>query len=390
MASITRYKLKSGGTAWKFQAYTASDPKTGERHKVTRQGFATKSEAKIKAARFEENQRRHGFSESKRLTFQEVYDSWFEQYKNTVRESTWVKTRDNFRLHILPRFGDKILSKITPLDCQTAINEWFAAGFAKYRQFLGMVSRIFKYAIRMDIAYSNPTVKVIVPVDREKPATTMKDNYYALDELKTFFEAATEFNNPKAYTLFRLLAFTGMRRGEALALRWSDVDFSAGTITVNKTVTEGDGYRLMVNSPKTYTSNRNVSVDPKTISILQRRQWEQRQELFTVGMRPVGADQLIFTSDANDLLQLTYPQKWLDWIVKAHNKKHPDNPLKRITVHGFRHTYATLAHAGNIEAKEVQAQLGHKRLATTMDIYTSVTDESKSKIASKFARYVNL
>lgn len=389
MASITRYKKKSGGWAWKFQAYTAPDPKTGKKHKVTRQNFATKSEAKLRAARFETEQARHGFSVSSQLTFEEVYKSWFEQYKNTVKESTWVKTRDNFRLHIIPRFGDKVLSKITPVDCQTAINEWFEAGFAKYRQFLGMVSRIFKYAIRMDLAYSNPTVKVITPVNRDQPASTMKDNYYTRDQLHTFLTAAKTFSNPQAFVLFRLLAFSGMRRGEALALTWSDINFAGATITVNKTVTQGDGYQLMVNSPKTYTSIRTASVDLATIEVLRRWQWDQRQTLFTTGVKSDGADQLIFTSDSNQLLQLTYPQKWLDWIVAAYNKQPDKKNLKRITVHGFRHTYATLAHDAGIDAKDVQTQLGHKHLATTMDIYTSSTEKAKSEIASKFAHYAD-
>lgn len=76
------------------------------------------------------------------------------------------------------------------------------------------------------------------------------------------------------------------------------------------------------------------------------------------------------------------PLIWLNHVIKKYNLKH-------ITCHGFRHTYATLAFEASLSVKQVQLQLGHKDIQTTLDIYTAVTKRQKSEIANKFSAYVD-
>lgn len=382
MASITQYKTKDGSKLWKLQVFAGRSSKTQKQKIITRQGFRTKKEATIAARELELKIASPNYVQPTRLTFQQVYDSWFEQYQNTVKESTWVKTQDIFRLHILPVFGDKQLAKITPVDCQNAINNWFKKGLTKYKVFFNNVARVYQYAIRMDLVETDPTKKVIKPQNKNRPVTNMAENYYDLDELKKLFSCLYDEDNLKAYVFFRFLAFTGARKGEALALTWQDINFNDKTIAINKTQTRGKNARLLINSPKTYNSNRVIHVDDKTLEVLKQWRLTQRQTFLSYGINTLNADQLVFTNQYNELLQPSKPRVWLEHTIDKYDLKH-------ITIHGFRHTYATLAFESGLSIKEVQAQLGHRNFQTTMDIYTAVTQKQKSEIADKFSRYVN-
>ncbi|WP_311408587.1 tyrosine-type recombinase/integrase, partial [Liquorilactobacillus uvarum] len=334
MASFKQYKTKSGNKLWKFQVFEGRDP-SGKQIITKRQGFETKKEAKIAAARLEENIRNHGFTDNNKITFSEVYHSWFELYQNTVKESTWVKTKEIFHLHILPVFGNLPLAKITTMQCQKAVDDWFNNGFTKYKVFINNVSRVFKYAMRMKLITENPVDNIIRPRDKSKPVSTMQDNYYGLDELKHFLNCLYDDDNFKAYTFFRLLAFSGLRKSEALALTYNDIDFDRNTISVNKTQSRGEK-GLVIQTPKTYESNRIVFVDKKTIEIVKQWRFQQQKELLILGFNSLKPEQLIFTSRNNTMLQPVKPTIWLYHVIKKYD-------LKKITTHGFRHTYATLA-----------------------------------------------
>ncbi|GAF41158.1 integrase [Agrilactobacillus composti DSM 18527 = JCM 14202] len=382
MASIKQYKNKNGEVRYRVRVFGGQDPVTNKEQRLTRQGFRTKKEASIAARELETKIASPNYVRPTQLTFEQVYDSWFEQYQNTVKESTWVKTQDIFRLHILPLFGDKQLAKITPVDCQNAINGWFKQGLTKYKVFFNNVSRVFQYAIRMDLVETDPTKKVIKPQNKNRPVTSMADNYYDLDELKKLFSCLYDEDNLKAYVFFRFLAFTGARKGEALALTWQDISFNDKTIAINKTQTRGKNARLLINSPKTYNSIRVIHVDEKTLEVLKQWRLTQRQTFLSYGINTLGAGQLVFTNQYNEMLQPSKPRVWLEHTIDKYDLKH-------ITIHGFRHTYATLAFESGLSIKEVQAQLGHRNFQTTMDIYTAVTNKQKSEIADKFSKYVN-
>lgn len=380
MASYKTYELKDGSKRWRCYFYAGKNV-DGSPRLVGKAGFHSKSQARLYAVRKEAEALRHGFSEPNMLTFQDVYEEWFKSYRNQVKESTWAKTQDNYRLHVLPVFGAMKLTKITPMQCQNAVNDWFKAGFSKYQTFLNLVSRVFQYAIRMNLTNDDPTKKVIIPRDRNKPITTMADNYYTRDELKQFFRALEDRDDQQQFTFFRLLAYTGMRKGEALALQWSDIDFVHGTISIARTQTRG-AKGIIVNSPKTFNSIRTINVDRDTLNILKKWQWQQRQDFMQFGVEYGGADQIVFSTRYNTMIGPAQPVNWLDTLQSTYNLKH-------VTPHGFRHTYATLAFAAGLTIKEVQKQLGHRSFMTTMDVYTSVTKSQDSEMAATYAKYLN-
>ena len=385
MTTIKKYTKKDGSTAYMFQAYLGTDPNTGNRIRVTRQGFTTKKAASLALSRLKLEVDEGSFIKANDDTFQAVYELWLEQYRNTVKESTLHKTIQLFGKHILPAFGSMKLDKITVPFCQKKVNEWFGI-HSKYTVIKNYTSSVLKFAIRMDLLKSNPMDKVTLP---RRMAEVGKDEglkYFDKVELQRFFEysasEAERTNNLLWHTLFRLLAFSGIRKGEALALTWNDLDFVSESVTINKTLTRGLENRLIIQAPKTASGKRSIALDPITLTMLNTWRKRQATDFLKLGFNTMSGEQLIFPNTKNEFMSPTKPDKKLSKIIEQ-------NDLKRITIHGFRHTHCSLLFEAGASIKEVQDRLGHSDIKVTMNIYTHVTEKAKEKTAEKFAKYVN-
>lgn len=385
MANIKKYTKKDGSTAYMFQAYLGTDPNTGNRIRVTRQGFRTKKEATIALSRLKLEVDEGCFIKANDDTFQAAYELWLEQYRNTVKESTLNKTIQLFGKHILPAFGSMKLDKISVTFCQKKVNEWFGI-HSKYTVIKNYTSSVLKFAIRMDLLKSNPMDKVTLP---RRMAAVGKDEglkYFDKVELQRFFEysaaEAERTNNLLWHTLSRLLAFSGIRKGEALALTWNDLDFVSESVTINKTLTRGLENRLIIQAPKTASGKRSIALDPITLAMLNTWRKRQAMDFLKLGFNTMSGEQLIFPNTKNEFMCPTKPDKKLSRIIEQ-------NDLKRITIHGFRHTHCSLLFEAGASIKEVQDRLGHSDIKVTMNIYAHVTEKAKEKTAEKFAKYVN-
>ncbi|MGH2285413.1 Arm DNA-binding domain-containing protein, partial [Enterococcus faecalis] len=113
---------KNGEKAWYFKIYLVTHPLTGKKKYTTKRGFRTQKEAKIALARLEMEIQKNGIPSSTNITFQEVAFMWLENYKNTVKESSYSRTEIIFRKHILPSFGKIEISKISTAYCQKIVN----------------------------------------------------------------------------------------------------------------------------------------------------------------------------------------------------------------------------------------------------------------------------
>lgn len=240
-------------------------------------------------------------------------------------------------------------------------------------------SKVLDYAVNNDLIVKNPMKRVIKPkMQKDKREFT---NFYSKEELNKYLDACKQKKNPRVYLFFRLLAYTGMRKGEALALKWSDIDFENETIRINKTLSLGTHNSLVIGTPKTKASNRTIQVDEQTIYYLQEWRKRQRKELFKVGFNALTDDQLLFSNGNNELIRPWLVQYWNKTIAK-------DAGLKHITVHGFRHTHASLLFEAGTPMQDVKERLGHSDITTTMNVYTHVTKSEKKKTAEKFARFM--
>lgn len=368
MATIKEYVKKNGKKAYMFTAYLGIE--NGKQKNVTRRGFKSPKEARLALSRIELGvgiEPKEIPTESR--TYEDIYYLWYEEYKRTVKESTLFKTEQLFKNHILPAFGDKAINAIKPMDVQNVMFQWHEK-LVRASTVMNYAGMVFDYAMRMEEITMNPT-KVIKKPSRIKAVKEDKDlNFYDKKELKKFMKVLEDGDNFRAYVYFRLLAFTGMRKGESLALKWSDIDFKKQTLNINKAVSRNEK-GLYIQTPKTPSSIRRISLDDKTIAVLK-------------DFRKETPDGLIFQNIDGGILSPAKPRKW--YLVAM--KSLPKN-FKQISIHGFRHTHASLLFEAGASIKDVQSRLGHSDIQTTMDVYTHVTKDAKEKLANKFNAFIN-
>lgn len=378
---IKKYQKKNGTIAYMFKAYLGIDPVTGKKKYTTKRGFKSQREAKKAYNRLMVQVEENDVVTNSQRLFSELADEWFEQYKNTVRESTYVAQRLAYKKHIFPLFGNLKISKISIPYCQKQVNYWYSY-YKKYSNLIGLTSSVFKYALSLRLIRNNPMDAVIRPkrkkqIDEERYSAP----YYEKEELLAFLEIAKNYPDP-IYPIFRILAFTGLRKGELLALRWKDIDFDKGTLSVKQTLATCDKWEIKFQVPKTEKSLRTISIDSETLQVIKRWQLKQKENFLKIGIKPTkDGEQLLFVSEENKPLYLDYVNHNLKIIIKENN-------LKYITPHGFRHTHCSLLFESGASLKEVQVRLGHTDIKTTMDIYTHVTKRQTEETANRFADFM--
>lgn len=357
--NIKEITLKSGAKRYKYNTYIGLDPVTGER--VFANGtYDNYNDAKDAYDKVRLEGTRH-YSKPKQKTVDEVYAMWFETYKKEVKESSANKVNINYCYHIKPWFGSDYIDQISSEKFQAFVNKK-SQEIVKYREIIARFNQLYKYAAAMRYCKpeDNPVNMIIVPKKTTRKRRDIKNNFYTLKELKEFLAAAKE-HDFRSYTYFMLLATTGLRKSEALALHWSDIDFDKKTLDVNKTLANGIGNKILVQSPKSADSKRIAVLTDHMASILL--EYRRKNEV----IYPI-----IFHKESGEYLNLSRPQSWLKSIYKS-------NPQlkKHITVHGFRHTYATLNKGEDMT--DVQAVMGHATLSMTQH-YTHSTQDGQNRV----------
>lgn len=381
MAKIWKYKNKrTKQYQYAFKLYLGTDPATGKYMQTTRRGFESSKEAKLAAEQLKIAFQNGEYKHEQPKIFDELYHIWFDQYQKNVKESTLAYAIQTYKNQIKPFLGDKYLDHITPFYCQKMIDSW-AKKYKLFAHHRSLVKQIFDFGVRMEICKTNPIEKTILPKNNFEKR---QSNFYDREELKEFLKCVQKSMDIKVYTAFWLLAFTGMRKSEMLALTWADVDFGNKILKISKTVSV-DRYdsKTIIESPKTRNSNRIISIDDHTIEILKNWKLIQIQRLFKKGIHLSDNQQLIIPNIYNLPFKPPHFNRYLYDVYK----KYPD--LKRITVHGFRHTHASLLFESGATIKEVQQRLGHKDIKTTMNVYTHVTKKTRKNVADKFAKFMN-
>lgn len=374
---IKEYRKKDGSKAYMFKVYLGKDVITGKERHTTRRGFKTKREARLELARLQTQASENKLLYNQNMTVDELYDVWFESYVRTVKVSTLKTVKNIFKLHILPEFKNLKITQISPAFCQKIVNKWVDE-YSVYRQYTLYAKRIFEYAVKLNIIHTNPFKHVQIP----KNHNNTNIEYYTKDELKVILYQLKDYDL-MLYTIVRVLSFTGCRIGELLALTWEDIDTFNMKININKTTTETSN-GVVVQTPKTRSSNRIISIDRETSKILNTWKNFQRVEWLKYGFNASDSTQLVFSSTIhnNHLLNCGIRFRYVTFCKKY--------DIKCIKLHGFRHTHASLLLASGASIKEVQDRLGHSDIRTTMNIYTHVTQESRDRAADTFAKYINL
>ena len=379
---IKQYTKKDGKNYYTVHIYLGKDEITGKDRYTTRRGFKTKKEALLCEAKIKTEIATNGLLNTEVTTFKEIYELWYEGYQHTIKESTLLVNQHIFNL-LLDKLENMQLKKLTLPYCQKIINNYsmiFSLAVLKKIKIYG--SMILDYAVKMKVIYSNPMKDVLLPKKKDDITSDDKDKYYSKEELKQFLELVESEQNIKLTAMFRVLAYTGIRKGELQALNWDDIDFTNNMITVNKTLALNTEKKVVVQTPKSKSSIRSISIDEQTANILKRWKLKQRERFLMIGTR-IKKHQPCFTEEiTNSYLYLNFMNANLKRICKK-------SEFKLIKVHGFRHTHCSLLFESGFTIQEVQDRLGHSDLKTTMSIYAHVTEKQKEEVGKKFAKYVN-
>ena len=386
MASIKKY-TNTKGSFYEASVHLGLDPITGKQIKAHKRGFKTKKDATIWAERQRVEADKKGLSvftkEKRNIYFGAYYNQWLTSYEKQVRESTLRKTTAMFDNHILPIFGNIFLQDITTPMCQKAVNTWYDK-FVDYKKIYYHFKRILLEAQKDEYISKHPCDRVKLPTDKkdlELEDETLK--FWDKEQLNIFLEECKKDSRPIIYPFFRLLTYSGMRRGEILALQWSDIDFVGGFLQIKRAITTDKKGKNIVGLVKNKTSARIITLDDITMNTLKQWKAQQREQLFSKGFNANTENQFVFSNSKNSFMIVSVPAKWIRQITDRCD-------LPYINPHGLRHTHCTLLLEAGVNIKEVQRRLGHSDIETTLKIYSHVTEKQQKQTATDFAKYLSV
>ena len=378
---IKKYKLKNGETKYKFTVYLGIDPDTGKEKPVTRSSFNTVKEAEFAIDKLKYEFKQGMKPNDQRKTFNEVYLNWDLYYKASgIKMSTYSKTEGYFKNHILPFFGELKVTKITVRHCEEFALK-LSTELQYFHHLINYAKEVLELAVRYGYIQKNPFSKLKNYPKEKKHA--MKDNYLETNELKIVLEhAATK--DIEVYTLIRLLVFSGIRKGELRTLTWSAINFEQKTLSIYNAFSyskHNNGYNI--GSTKT-SENRRLYLDDKTLEILSLWKQKQSERLTLLGLTPDGDDnQLIFSNNKNNIVKDYYPNKIFNEILD-------ELKMRRIVIHGLRHTHATHLAESGAPLYGIQQRLGHAiSNNTTVGFYIHPTDTIKKLTLADYMDYLN-
>lgn len=381
---IEKYKLKNGENRYRFQIALPRDEMTGKRRTTRRSGFKTREQAKIALSRIQSKIERDGSLEPKKSyrdirTFGDVYREWLVIYKEKVKPTTYYDKTRKVKQLLLPTFENLDIAKIKAPMMQSFIID-LSKKYKEFHSITTAMRAVFKYAYKMNYIDHNEFDKVEIP--KEKRNThRIDEDVLTVEELKNYLRRIHDNYSFENYAYFTLLARTGMRRSEALALSWSDL--KGDKLHIHRTVsTDYNGRGIISETTKTKSADRVIILDKKTLSILNEQHLLLNNYLTSHHFK--NKHDLMFLSFAKGK-PTQHVSSWPYGTLRRLQKKFPT--LKKIDVHAFRHTYATLSLEAGMDLRDLQHQLGHSSYNTTLKYYSKYTKNQKQKAAQKMADF---
>jgi integrase len=235
-----------------------------------------------------------------------------------------------------------------------------------------LIHGALEQAVKEGLVSRNVAEAVELPKDRKKEFTPLTPK-----QVRQFL---TSIKGDRLYAAFLLELGTGLREGELFALRWQDIDFKNGVLTVRQTLTRVKGQPVF-KEPKTEKSRRTVPIPQDILSELKVHRARQAQEKLLLGPMYQDKDLVFATVDGRPLEKRSFLRHFEDLLAKS--------GLPHVRFHDLRHTYATLLLQAGEHPKVVQELLGHAQISTTLDIYSHVLPELKQAAAAKLNKLLS-
>lgn len=289
--------------------------------------------------------------------FGKIADNWYEEHSKQIG----IYTNDCYNAplkNLKEEFNNLAIADITTKDIQNFINKMSTHGYAKHTIALRRIvaSLVFDYAILQGYIQYNPVLAAKLP----KNAPVMKRELPSNNDIETVKKSLK-----KPFGLFAYLClYTGCRRGEALALKYEDIDFDNNLININKVVVYQNGKPVVEKRAKSTSGIRTIPLLEPLKKVLKKRK-----------------KGYIFTNDNNELMTLSeFNSAW---------KKYVKASEINLTPHQLRHAFATICFDAGLEEKDTAQIMGHSKIELTMNIYTHIKESRKKESANKLNAYLN-
>ena len=368
-------KRKDG--RWEGRYTAGYDPATGKRIIKNVLG-KTQAEVKEKLAQAMESIKDLDVVRMDDYTVGTWLTIWYNLYaKPNVRVSTAEYYRRSIELHVNPRIGNIKLTKLTGRDLQKLYQDLRENGRLREEQkekspglsastvrgIHLMLHNSLDRAVKERLIQRNPTEDCIAPKLEKKEMKILP-----AEDMKAYLDEAQRRN---VLPMFYLELVSGLRKGELVALLWSDLDIENQTISVSKQATRDADGNIVITRPKTETSVRLVSIPQRAVELLQQEHRKHPDNSYMFPSTRTG--------------EMYYP----DSIVTLHKRILTSAGLSYINFHSLRHTFATAALQNGIDVKTVSSMLGHYDAGFTLRTYTHATRQKQEQAAEKMGNFMD-
>lgn len=363
------------GVSWFYVHDLPANASDRGRRQVKRRGFATKRAAQEALTAALREVDTGSFVERSKLTVgQFLQDEWLPaiEASGIQKSGTIDQYRIYIRVRVMPSIGGIALQQLdaAALDrFYVDLGQRLAA--KSVRNTALMMSTALKFAVKRGRVSRSPAPDAHMP---KAPRTTMQ--YWAPEETKAFLDSVRD---DRLYALWLLFATTGMRRGEAMALRWDDVDFDRSRVSIQRSLVVNSGV-VKIETPKTDRSVRSIAISPASKNALRQWRRAQLEERLAWGEAYTESG-FVFTNEDGAVIDPRTISKRFQRLIAVAG-------VRAIRLHDVRHSYATAALRAGIPAKVVSERLGHKSIAMTLDTYSHVLPQADEEAAETVERLI--
>jgi integrase len=357
----------------------------GRRRQKWHGGYRTRKEAEAARAKLVNEVNTGIYAAPSKMTLGEwLTDSWLPTMRTQIKASTWDGYDRLMRLHVIPVLGRRPLHQLTPPMLNNLYVELMESGSRRGNAPNGLNPKTVRHvhttlhkaladAIDAGLLTTNVAERAKPPKPRVASQTEMK--FWDPEQLAKFL---VHVEGTRLQAAWHLAAMTGMRRGEVLGLRWSDIDFEAGRLAVRHTLVSVN-YTIRDSTPKTHQA-RVIDLDEQTAEQLRAHRGRQQSEPAAWGPGYQPSDLVFRREDGSPV----HP----DLFSQAFEKLVRDSGLPRIRLHDLRHTHATIALRAGVPVKVISERLGHEDPAFTMKQYAHVIPGMQAEAAALIAALV--
>lgn len=337
--------------------------------------FKTKSEAKKALKNFEADKTKGKLIIPDIRNVAEWLNYWYDAIsKNNNEESTNYGYKNIINKHLIPSLGKTKLQKLTPKDIQDYYNEKMndpehplSSNTVKKHHVL--LKTAFSLAVTQDVLSSNPVDKVIPP-----KFVRPNRKYYDIETMKKLFNAV---KGTRLECAVWIAGFTGIRRSELCGLKWSAIDFTNRIINIDFTRVNVGSNIIEKDRTKNESSTRKISINDELIGVLRREKAKQEENKELLGKCYIQSEYVITMEDGKPFRP--------NYLSELFKKFINDNDLPEITLHGLRHSVASVANQAGVNLYNISKILGHSTTGTTSKIYTHLFDETQAESMNAIA-----